>query len=301
MGNKKLLWAIIFSIILYLAAILYIGFDEILLVLSNFNLYYLPVILIFLIAGLLVEFSRWHYYLNILNIKISLKHSFLIFFAGLSVHFMPAKSGEFLRSYLLKNLNKIPPPKSLPIPFVSNILVFLFAAILSLPLILSFNMGWSLVIMLTLLIVFVAIIKNKKFVFLIAKLPILNKYTKEFTPFYHSTNKLITPKVLIISSLITLLSSLLTYSIFYLVLRALGVEINLIHALSIYAFSLIVGALSMLPGGIGAIEGTIFALLLIFGVSSSIATVATLLVRLFNLWFVTLLGLLFLGISNKKL
>ena len=304
MRNKNILWAILFIILLYLTAMLSIGFNGIFLVLSEFNLHYLPIIFFFLITGLLVEFSRWHYYLKVLDIKISFEHSLLIFFAGFSAGFMPVKSGELLRNYLLKKFNKTPISRSLPIHFISNILVFLFAAILSLPLIIFFNLGLSLLIILILFMVFAVMIKNKMFVLFIAKLckrlPKLNKHIKRVMHFYHSGNKLINSKVWTISSLITLLSSLLTYSVFYLVLRALGVEIHVIYALSIYAFSIIVGALSMLPGGIGATEGTIFALLLLFGISSSTAAVAVLLVRVFNLWSVTLLGLLSFGILNTK-
>ena len=304
MGNKKILWVIFFSILLYLAAILYIGLDKVFLTLSNFNLYYIPIIFFFLIIGLLFGFLRWAYYLKILNIKIRFKQSFLIFFAGLSAGFMPSKSGELLRNYLLKKFNKTPISKSLPIHFVSNILIFLFAVMLSLPLVISFDLSRSLIIILILLIAFIILMKNSRTTSIVlrfcGKIPIIKNHMKNFTNFYCSSDKLITPRTLITSFILTFFASIFSYSVFYFVLRALGVKIHIIYALSIYAFSLIVGALSMLPGGVGATEGTIFALLLLFGVSSSIAAVATLLIRVFNLYFITLLGLVFFGVLNKS-
>ena len=52
------------------------------------------------------------------------------------------------------------------------------------------------------------------------------------------------------------------------------------------------GAISMIPGGIGSSEISNITLLSINGVSSANAVLATLIIRLMTLWFATFLGVL---------
>jgi uncharacterized protein (TIRG00374 family) len=72
----------------------------------------------------------------------------------------------------------------------------------------------------------------------------------------------------------------------------MGRDIGVVAALFIYAFSMLVGAISFLPGGIGGAEVTMTALLMLNGMDNAGAVAATLLIRLATLWFAVLLGLL---------
>ena len=59
------------------------------------------------------------------------------------------------------------------------------------------------------------------------------------------------------------------------------------------SFSTVVGAVSALPGGLGAAEVSIAGMLTLLGnISPAVSTSATLLIRLATLWFGVLLGLL---------
>ncbi|MCX5930869.1 MAG: flippase-like domain-containing protein, partial [Cyanobacteria bacterium] len=57
----------------------------------------------------------------------------------------------------------------------------------------------------------------------------------------------------------------------------------------------LLGALSLLPGGLGSTEAGTVGLLSLQGISLSAATSATLLIRLMTLWFATALGALCLS------
>ncbi|SVB82011.1 uncharacterized protein METZ01_LOCUS234865, partial [marine metagenome] len=63
------------------------------------------------------------------------------------------------------------------------------------------------------------------------------------------------------------------------------------QALPIYAAATLVGAVSALPGGLVGTEGSMIALLQQSGVSRSVASSGTLLVRLVTLWFAVAVGL----------
>jgi uncharacterized protein (TIRG00374 family) len=62
---------------------------------------------------------------------------------------------------------------------------------------------------------------------------------------------------------------------------------------------MIVGALSMLPGGLGSTEATMIGLLLALGVDFDRALVATAVIRLTTLWFGTGLGALALPFALR--
>ena len=78
---------------------------------------------------------------------------------------------------------------------------------------------------------------------------------------------------------------------FYWVLDWLGAEITLSFAIFVYALSMLVGALSFLPGGLGSAEAVMISLLVLKGMSTPDAIAATVFIRLATLWFAVLIGL----------
>jgi uncharacterized protein (TIRG00374 family) len=62
----------------------------------------------------------------------------------------------------------------------------------------------------------------------------------------------------------------------------------------------LLGALTLLPGGLGSTEAGTVSLLSLQGVSLAAAVPATLLIRLMTLWFATALGVLCLLIPRRR-
>ncbi len=79
---------------------------------------------------------------------------------------------------------------------------------------------------------------------------------------------------------------------FYFILVTLDIDIPLYTAMSIYAISLLAGALSFVPGGIGTTEAVMGLLLLGSGTDTVSAVAVPLISRLSTLWFAVILGLL---------
>jgi uncharacterized protein (TIRG00374 family) len=92
---------------------------------------------------------------------------------------------------------------------------------------------------------------------------------------------------------------------FYLVLTGLGVpggSETLSLAVFILAFSTVIGAVSALPGGLGAAEASIAGMLaILLGLASDTAAAATLLIRFATLWFGVGLGLAVWAVSPDLL
>ena len=77
---------------------------------------------------------------------------------------------------------------------------------------------------------------------------------------------------------------------FWWLLTAVGHPLPLTTAVFIYAFAMLVGALSFLPGGLGSSEAVMFGLLVLNGIPEPAAVTATLICRMATLWFAVALG-----------
>jgi uncharacterized protein (TIRG00374 family) len=75
-------------------------------------------------------------------------------------------------------------------------------------------------------------------------------------------------------------------------LGKLGIIVPPLAAFALYPLALLIGAASMLPGGIGTTEAAMILLLRGFGAPLDLAVLAAIGIRLSNLWFAIALGLL---------
>lgn len=77
---------------------------------------------------------------------------------------------------------------------------------------------------------------------------------------------------------------------FYYLLTFLHIDLPLTTAIGIYSISVLIGALSFLPGGLGSTEAVMVLLLVMTGVGNADAIAATLLCRVATLWFAVAIG-----------
>ena len=108
-----------------------------------------------------------------------------------------------------------------------------------------------------------------------------------------------TPLDVLVSIVLGLLAWGLTSLSFVWLLDHLGVSIPILSALAIYPLSMLAGAASMLPGGVGSTEVTIVALLSLFAVPLGTATLAAIGIRFSSMWFAVLCG--FVALSTLEL
>jgi len=78
---------------------------------------------------------------------------------------------------------------------------------------------------------------------------------------------------------------------FHLMLAWLGLSVDSGFASFTYAISMLAGAVSFMPGGLGGAEASMVALLLWAGAAKAPAVAATVLIRVTTLWFAVFIGL----------
>lgn len=263
----------------------------------------MPILAIIFVSWMFL-FIRWIILLRSHDIKIPLKNNLLIYLAGYSLSITPAKSGEFLKSILLKNKYNIKQSSTAAIilserffdvigTFIVSILAIGLLGITFLSFIpLIFGVG--LAVFLILYKKFVAHIVDR-----IAKNHFLKKYTNSVNNIRYALKKIQEPKIFATSITLTIVYRLIEAVGIYLILTSLRINVpDYFIMAGTYSLSTIVGTISFSPGGLGITEGSFGGLLLLQQIELQKIFSIAIIVRLFTLWYAVLVGFIALRLSR---
>jgi len=110
-----------------------------------------------------------------------------------------------------------------------------------------------------------------------------------------------TPQLVLVAVIISCIAWFSECLVLYFALSAYGFEANWLRATFIYASSTLAGAISILPGGLVATEGSMTGMLLLFDLERNQAASVTFVVRLCTLWLAVFLGVIFLFFLERSL
>jgi uncharacterized protein (TIRG00374 family) len=303
-SGKGITVVIIVSAIIY-AAIFILG-DASKISLEGMRLEFLALAFALSFVNYVIRMVRFEYYLKLTSVSIRGAARRLIFFSGLSMAVTPGKFGEVFKSYLIRRVNGTPISRSLPVIITERINDFIGVLILATAA--SFLVTRSAAATLGGLVaiaVFIAAIKWERLfrsiVSGLGKVPILGRHTEGIRNVY-SGIKILHGSVALSASTVLSMGGWLAECVgFWLILTGLGADIPLVTCVFIYTISTIIGVISNLPGGIGAVEGGMYMMLLGAGISGDVAATSTILIRLATLWFAVVIGAIFLWVFEKKL
>lgn len=253
-----------------------------------------------------MRFVKWHYYLGLLKIDLPKMLSFKVFISGLSMSASPGKMGEVLKSFLLKEINNEPISKTAPVIFAERVTDFLSLTFLTIVVGMFFNYnGLVAYIVFLFFIILIVLISNRKlaafFIGLLSRISFIKPYMVKIKALYESSYILIQPMPLLNMFVISVFSWFFECFGFYLILINFGGSVNVLWPTFVYSLSTIVGAISMLPGGLGVTEGSLSLLLINGGMIKEFAVASTIIIRVVTLWFAVLLGVFFLFSLRKEL
>ncbi len=100
------------------------------------------------------------------------------------------------------------------------------------------------------------------------------------------------PRLLVAATALSLVAWSAEAAAFHWILGWLGADYSARFAFFVYAVSMLAGALSFLPGGLGGAEAAMVGLLVWKGLALPQAVAATVLIRLATLWFAVALGVI---------
>lgn len=217
----------------------------------------------------------------------------------------PGKMGELLKSYFVKQISGTPISRTAPIVFAERITDFISLVLIALVGAYVYDYGRNIVIAVGLFFLFVVIIlSNKKvalpIINLLENIKVLKKYISNVHSAYESSYLLLQPKPLISMTILSLLSWSFECLGYYIVLINFNLNVSYLWASFSYAFATIVGAISMLPGGLGLTEGSLTYMLIQKSSSKEVAVASTFIIRAVTLWFAVLVGIVSVGLYQRR-
>lgn len=260
------------------------------------------------LANYAVRFLRWQMYLRYQQVSVPVGSSALVFGAGLSLAITPAKLGELVKSYLLRELHGIPATQTAPVVVaerVTDLVALLALAVIGVA---AYGIEPVLVIIAGGVVAFGLLLlawprPARALIDLVTTPKFSRRFREPMQEMYGGLASLCRPRLLVMATAIAIPSWACECIGFALIVNAFpGADVELGMAIVIYAASTIAGALSFLPGGLGVTEGGMAILLVRSGnIEQAVALAATLLIRLATLWFGVLLGIVLLTIARGKI
>lgn len=310
--RQRIIVSLTFALVVFLVLTFYADAPRLWDALVHFDWRFLWLALTTTLVNYLLRFVRWHYYLDVVGIKnVQPFNSLLIFLAGFSLTMTPGKLGEVLKSFLLKERYQTPVSYSASI-VVAERLTDVFGMIILAAIGLALYPAGIGVLTMVLLgtLLFVIIVQQRglaeRLITLIARVPIVGRLAELLRNLYESAYLMLRLKPLLIAIALATMAWFGECVSFWFILQGIGATpsgLLLLQATFIYAAASLFGAALMLPGGLGATEGSMALLLQqIVGVAREASVAATLIVRLCTLWFAVLLGviaLVWIGVPRQ--
>ncbi|ROO33660.1 lysylphosphatidylglycerol synthase transmembrane domain-containing protein [Salinisphaera orenii] len=244
-----------------------------------------------------LRFVRWHGYLRWLGNRIHPGRHVLIYIAGFALTTTPGKAGEGMRSIYLARLG-VPYPHSLAAFFAERFLDLLTIAMLSMLVLIAFS-GYVLWVIAPLAVLAGLLVAIRQRRLLEA---MKRRYATPETRVARLMHGLVSAwdqafallgdRPLYVGLALGLVAWAAEGVSVYVIAHGLGLELAVETAIGIYAVSMLVGALSFVPGGLGGTEAVMALLLKLSGAGGALAIAITLIARIATLWFAVLLGLI---------
>lgn len=244
-----------------------------------------------------LRYARWELYLRALGSRLARVPSLAIFLAGFALSITPGKAGELGKAWLVRELGGGPARRIVAAVLCERV-VDLLAMILLVALGSIAYAGGRLyalvgVVVFVLLIAFLSSERAmRRFLHWGSHLPAVGPRIHMVEEVWGRLRGLLRFDRLIVAVFLSVVAWGAEGIGCLLVLRAYSDEVSWLAAVFTYSFSTLLGALSMLPGGLLAAEGSLTALLDLQGLSLAEASAATMVIRVATLWFAVVLGLL---------
>lgn len=263
----------------------------------------LPLAVVAALLGLsLINYAirawRWAVLGDHLGFRVPVTRNVLYYLAGFSLTSTPGKAGEAVRLWFLKSGHGIPYVRSLPLMLADRIIDMWAVLLLTLVSIAGFTEYQWQGAALALLIagVSIPILFPRRFErvldWIYSRAPRRARLIDAGRRIMRAMAELSNWRTYGLTLIPTVGGWLAECIALYLVLKHFGADVTVLNAVFIFSFSIIVGAISMLPGGLGSTEATIVILLRALGVDFDSALAATAIIRISTFWFAVAIGVL---------
>jgi uncharacterized protein (TIRG00374 family) len=317
----KLVGFLIFSVVVFALVGWYGKIEDVVAALSIIPwMWVLPLMMTLSFLNYVFRYFKWQYYLNRVDVNLSHSDSFSVFLAGFTLTATPGKIGEAVKGYFVQELDGTPVAKTMPIVVserVTDLLAMVILAIIGFAL--GINAGDQLFTVALLggtALIGAFILGNstfyQKILVRMTSFGPLKRFQDSCDIIESTMTRTLSPRPMLLSTAISipgwfmeclelwlLLSILSGAGLPSLTLASLGL---LLSATFVHSTASIIGAVTMSPGGVGTYELTSVALIVfLLGLGQTLASAATILIRLVTLWFSVIVGFVALAIITRRI
>ena len=322
--DKKSLFFIILSIVIFSVMLYIVGLDKIINTLKMADLVLIALAVAIQVFTYFLYTLRWKIINDASDIDVGFKSLFPIMMVGLAVNNITPSGrggGEPVRAYILSKehdynfkdtfatvvVDKL--LDTFPFLVLSAITVFAMIVYFNVALWLVFLMGLGVAFILALLGILIYMSVNSSFAGRVEGW--INRIIRRFKKNPESLQKRLhdfiggfqrNMRMLISNKRLLYIAIPLSFLIWffeiirvYIVFMAFGANLNLIVIAWVFIIASLVGMIPLLPGGLGAVDGLMAFLYSKAGIALSLTAPITLIERLISFWMATIIGLLLIS------
>jgi len=284
------------AVIGWMAYAVFRGFTETAVELQAFQwAWYIPILLLTLVNyGL--RYLKWHYLLGQLGVSIAHRDNLLIFATGLAMVISPAKAGEVVKPYLVREVTGTPMTKTIPALVAERATDGIAVVALAAVGVTTYYAEATNLILLVTAAVLVSIVAVSiepvamAAIGALSAIPVVGRMGPRLEEAYQALRVCLAPVPLLVTVAMSIVAWFAECVGYWFVFLGMQVSATLGVSTFLYAFATVFGAPS--PGGMGMADLALAegAIGLIQGVSAGQALAASLLIRVATLWFGVILG-----------
>lgn len=318
---RKLIAFVIFSVVVFGLVGLYGRIDQVMSALASIEWYWvLPAMMGLSFLNYVIRYFKWQYYLNRIDVRLSHKDSFAVFLAGFTLTTTPGKIGEAVKGYFIRDIDGSPVAKTVPVVIserVTDLLALVILAMIGFAF--GVNTGDQILSVLLLggaVLAGALVLGTSTFYRIVlsrlTSLGPLKRFQDSCDVIEDTMTRTLAPRPMLLTAAISVPGWFMECIELWLLLAvlagpslAMGLPLGsltlLLVATFIHATASVIGALTFSPGGVGTYELTsVVLIMLLLSVSDTLASAATILIRVVTLWFSVIVGFVSLAIVSRR-
>lgn len=301
---SKTVIVIIILVFIYVVFLVFSDVEKTLSTIISINLrYLLTAIGLWALGGMLRVF-RWHFFLKRITSLIPFRQSILYFLSGYAFILSPARVGEIIRSPFIKRDYGISISKTAPIVLVERFYDLLaVTVIISVGLIFSDFEKTIIILPVAFVVLMLLIIRSKstfsKILRKLSRMKLVSMMVPNIEESFEVIFSLIRIKYFLSGTITSITIGILEAASVYFLILGLNGGIDFNNLIVIFHASNFAAAASMIPGGIGIMEGGLVGLLVIYKVNYETALAVVVLVRLISTGMFSAIGIICLRLISK--
>jgi len=271
---------------------------------ARFDLPLIPAILALSAAYYVLQGLRWYFLLRDIGARISIGDSILLNIAGQSTTMLPL--GELSRAvFVSEACAEVEFGEVVATVTVQELILTLILILIAVPGVLSIHRALPVLIVALIGIAGVLVLLLVPPAFhlvhrLVERTPVLRRFTGQVDQLRQETVVLLQRPNTLGWSVLSLAGAGASVTLFWLVVRGVGGDLSWPVTSFVLAASYVAGAVSLIPGGIGAAEASVVGLLVAVGVDPATAIAAALIQRIADKGFATLMGFIAYAIARRR-